>query len=157
MNLVFSGIEIDLLFATINEPSVPEDIDLSNLTLLRHMDLQGVRSLNGPRVAEELLKLVPNPETYRRALCCIKLWAQSAFNVFFSSSFPDFILTSVPFTNRAGNLREHPWLPRRHFLGSPHRPHLPILPKRLLLHHCFTLFQDLQGLELAPASNTEAE
>ena len=30
----------------------------------------------GPRVADELLHLVPNVEVYRKALCAIKLWAQ---------------------------------------------------------------------------------
>ena len=33
----------------------------------------------GPRVADELIKLVPNLKTYRLALCAIKLWAQRKF------------------------------------------------------------------------------
>jgi len=76
MKLVFSGIEIDLLFATLDLTSIPEDINLSDPNILRNLDEKSVRSLNGPRVADELLHLVPNIDTYRRALCGIKLWAQ---------------------------------------------------------------------------------
>jgi len=68
--------QIDLLQATLALPSVPEDIDLSDINILRNLDDRSVRSLNGPRVADELLRLVPNVETYRKALCAIKLWAQ---------------------------------------------------------------------------------
>ena len=68
--------QIDLLQATLALPSVPEDIDLSDINILRNLDDRSVRSLNGPRVADELLRLVPNVETYRKALCAVKLWAQ---------------------------------------------------------------------------------
>lgn len=39
------------------------------------MDEACIRSLNGIRVGEELLALVPNFETFRISLRCIKLWA----------------------------------------------------------------------------------
>lgn len=76
MKMAFSGIEIDLLFATLALASIPEDINLSDINILRNLDEKSVRSLNGPRVADELLRLVPNVQVYRNALCAIKLWAQ---------------------------------------------------------------------------------
>jgi len=76
MKMVFSGIDIDLLHATLQRPSIPDDINLNDLSNLSNLDEKMVRSLNGPRVADELLHLVPNVRTYRLALCAIKLWAQ---------------------------------------------------------------------------------
>jgi poly(A) polymerase len=39
------------------------------------MDQRCIRSLNGTRVADELLSLVPHVNTFRTVLRCIKLWA----------------------------------------------------------------------------------
>ncbi|OSD04556.1 polymerase [Trametes coccinea BRFM310] len=71
-----SGIPIDLLFAQLALPSIPEDLDLQDDNLLRNLDDKSVRSLNGSRVINEILRLVPNVDVFRDALRCIKLWAQ---------------------------------------------------------------------------------
>ena len=42
---------------------------------MKDADDETQRSLNGPRVADQILKLVPNQENFRTALRCIKLWA----------------------------------------------------------------------------------
>lgn len=73
----FDGIEIDLLFARLALKEIPEDFDLSNDNLLKNLDQKCVRSLNGCRVTDEILKLVPNIDSYRMALRAIKLWAKS--------------------------------------------------------------------------------
>jgi len=44
--------------------------------LLRHIDQKCVRSLNGTRVTDKLLSLVPNKESFRLCLRAIKLWAK---------------------------------------------------------------------------------
>lgn len=44
--------------------------------ILKNLDLRCVRSLNGCRVTDEILRLVPNVETFRLALRGIKLWAK---------------------------------------------------------------------------------
>ncbi|KAH9899574.1 polymerase [Cubamyces lactineus] len=71
-----SGIPIDLLFAQLSLPSIPEDLDLQDDNLLKNLDDKSVRSLNGSRVINEILRLVPNVDVFRDALRCIKLWAQ---------------------------------------------------------------------------------
>lgn len=40
------------------------------------LDEHSTRTANGPRTASEILSLVPNVDTFRTALKCIKLWAK---------------------------------------------------------------------------------
>ncbi|TPX67639.1 hypothetical protein CcCBS67573_g07418 [Chytriomyces confervae] len=72
----FSGIEIDLLCARLALPTVPDDLELADDNLLKNLDDRCVRSLNGSRVTDEILRLVPNVDSFRTALRCIKLWAK---------------------------------------------------------------------------------
>lgn len=73
----FDGIEIDLLFARLSLKEIPDDFDLRDDNLLKNLDPRSVRSLNGCRVTDEILSLVPNIENFRLALRSIKLWAKS--------------------------------------------------------------------------------
>ncbi|KAF8908322.1 Poly(A) polymerase central domain-containing protein [Mucidula mucida] len=70
-----SGIPIDFLMARLALSSIPEDLSLADDNLLRNLDDRCVRSLNGSRVVNEILRLVPNIEVFRDSLRCIKLWA----------------------------------------------------------------------------------
>ncbi|CAO3679346.1 unnamed protein product [Rhizopus microsporus] len=71
----FNDIPIDFICARLNVDQIPEDIDLKDSNLLRNLDALSVRSLNGTRVADDILDLVPNVDTFRTVLRCIKLWA----------------------------------------------------------------------------------
>lgn len=73
----FDGIEIDLLFARLALKEIPDNFDLRDDILLKNLDPRCVRSLNGCRVTDEILRLVPNIENFRLALRAIKLWAKS--------------------------------------------------------------------------------
>lgn len=73
---VISGIPIDLTMARLAISSIPDDLSLQDDNLLRNLDERCIRSLNGSRVTDEILRLVPNVEVFRDALRCIKLWAQ---------------------------------------------------------------------------------
>lgn len=77
IKLELCGISIDLIFARLVIPSIPMNLDLKNNDYLRGLDEREVRSLNGTRVTDEILELVPQQKTFRLALRAIKLWAQS--------------------------------------------------------------------------------
>ncbi|KAJ1859841.1 polynucleotide adenylyltransferase [Coemansia sp. RSA 2703] len=76
IKMVFGGVDIDLTFASLNQPTIPEDLELLDNKILRNLDEKTIRSVNGSRVTDEILRLVPNIPTFRLALRCIKLWAK---------------------------------------------------------------------------------
>ncbi|EPQ58947.1 poly A polymerase [Gloeophyllum trabeum ATCC 11539] len=76
IKIKISGIPIDLLMARLALSSIPDDLSLADDQLLRNLDERCIRSLNGSRVTDEILRLVPNVAVFRDSLRCIKLWAQ---------------------------------------------------------------------------------
>ncbi|XP_076016256.1 poly(A) polymerase alpha [Genypterus blacodes] len=76
IKLSFDGIEIDILFARLALTTIPENLDLRDDGLLKNLDIRCIRSLNGCRVTDEILHLVPNVENFRLTLRTIKLWAK---------------------------------------------------------------------------------
>lgn len=73
------GISIDLLFCSVAEDSKLRQHQGSTYPIddndLFNLDEPSVRSLNGARVAQILLKTVPNHETFRTVLRAVKEWA----------------------------------------------------------------------------------
>uniref|UniRef100_A0A6Q2Z7H2 Poly(A) polymerase n=1 Tax=Esox lucius TaxID=8010 RepID=A0A6Q2Z7H2_ESOLU len=76
IKLSFDNIEIDILFARLALQTIPENLDLRDDGLLKNLDIRCIRSLNGCRVTDEILHLVPNIENFRLTLRTIKLWAK---------------------------------------------------------------------------------
>ncbi|KAI8878109.1 polymerase [Backusella circina FSU 941] len=76
IRLHFSGIPIDFVCAQLSLSSVPDNLDLSDSNLLIGLDERCIRSLNGSRVTDEILRLVPSVPVFRMALRAIKLWAK---------------------------------------------------------------------------------
>ncbi|XP_056620244.1 poly(A) polymerase alpha [Triplophysa dalaica] len=76
IKLCFDSIEIDILFARLALQTIPENLDLRDDSLLRNLDIRCIRSLNGCRVTDEILHLVPNIQNFRLTLRAIKLWAK---------------------------------------------------------------------------------
>ena len=70
------GQSIDMIFVSVDHVPIPEIFDVLDNRNLIPLDEQGVRSLNGVRVAERLRLLVPNFDTFCTALRFIKLWAK---------------------------------------------------------------------------------
>lgn len=74
----YLGISIDLIFSRVLLTQLPADErwGLKDSNLLRGLDDPELRSVNGTRVTDEILSLVPEQRTFRDALRAIKLWAQ---------------------------------------------------------------------------------
>ncbi|KAK1324910.1 hypothetical protein QJS10_CPA01g01386 [Acorus calamus] len=72
----FGGVSIDLLYAKLSLWVIPEDLDISQDSILQNADDQTVRSLNGCRVTDQILRLVPNIQNFRTTLRCMRFWAK---------------------------------------------------------------------------------
>ncbi|KAI6649319.1 Poly(A) polymerase type 3-like [Oopsacas minuta] len=80
IKMVFSGIEMDLTYARLALKAIPNTLDLQDTELLRNLDPRCIRSLNGCRVTDAILTLVPDvnhKEAFKCALRMIKLWAKN--------------------------------------------------------------------------------
>jgi poly(A) polymerase len=79
MKMRFRGVQVDLVYASVGLPVVPRGLDLSDRSVLRGLDHATVRSLNGVRVADEILRLrlVPDAAAFRTTLRCVKHWARA--------------------------------------------------------------------------------
>lgn len=74
-----SEVSIDLMIAKMIRPLHEiENLDevAKDDELLRNMDEKSVRCMNGYRVADQILQLVPNQETFRKTLRFVKCWAR---------------------------------------------------------------------------------
>jgi poly(A) polymerase len=71
-------VQIDLLYARLNLATISNDVDLLNAqqVQLERLDEKSVLSLNGCRVTDSILRLVPSIPTFRMTLRAIKLWAK---------------------------------------------------------------------------------
>ena len=74
---------MDLVFARLALATIPEDLDLLDVNNLRNLDEKSVLSMNGCRVTDQVLKLVPNIPNFRMTLRTIKFWAKSNFFLYF--------------------------------------------------------------------------
>lgn len=76
MTLKYHGIDLDLLFGRIaNLHQVPKNLSKVDTKMLQGLAEPEVRCLNGVRVADEMLSLVPEQGVFRTALRTIKLWS----------------------------------------------------------------------------------
>lgn len=70
----WEGINIDLLFARLNTPSVPSNFDIDNDMVLSGVDSATEKSLNGPRVTNLIAALVGGTdERYQTFLTVVRL------------------------------------------------------------------------------------
>lgn len=72
----YSGISIDLIFSHLKQNRIPPTLLLNDSKLLLGLDETDLRSVNGTRVTDAILDLVPQQAIFRTALRGIKLWAQ---------------------------------------------------------------------------------
>jgi poly(A) polymerase len=79
IKIQYSGIDLDLIFVRLHLSSVSASLDLKDSSLLRGLDDADLRSINGTRVTDEIMSLVPQVKPFRHALRAIKLWARRMF------------------------------------------------------------------------------
>ncbi|KAI9721764.1 MAG: hypothetical protein M1812_002099 [Candelaria pacifica] len=70
------GISIDLIYTRLMLAEVPRNQTLNDMNLLIGLGEVDLRCLNGTRVTDEILELVPQQKPFRTALRAIKLWAK---------------------------------------------------------------------------------
>jgi len=76
MKCVFDGIELDIVYAQLGVPVIPPQFNIFDDNVIKMcVDPKSVLSINGARVTDMILSLVPNVETFRMTLRCIKHWA----------------------------------------------------------------------------------
>ncbi|KXZ51558.1 hypothetical protein GPECTOR_12g521 [Gonium pectorale] len=75
IGIKYKGVQLDVLYAPLAMHTLPEQLDLSNHAVLRGCDEPTVRSLNGCRVTDTILRLVPRQDVFRLALRAVKHWA----------------------------------------------------------------------------------
>lgn len=77
----WEGINIDLLFARLNAPSVPSNFDIDNDMVLSGVDSATEKSLNGPRVTNLIAALVGGTEeryqTFLTVVRLVRKWAKA--------------------------------------------------------------------------------
>jgi len=69
-------LQMDMLFARLAAPTIPDDLTLTDSKILKNLDTKCVRSLNGCRVTDEILRQVPDVDSFRMTLRAVKLWAK---------------------------------------------------------------------------------
>jgi hypothetical protein len=135
----WDSISIDLIFGRLALPRVPMDLELGDSSILKGLDEACLKSLNGPRVTDEILRLVPNSSVFKHALRAVKLWAKSM------SSSSGRLLTS----RRKSCLWECHRISCGCSISYPGRENLSVVPKRSQCRHCIQNVQNLRRLEMA--------
>ena len=75
-----NGIDFDLMYAHLSTlVTIPDSFNIFDDNNLRGIDDRSVLSLNGCRVTDMILSLVPNIPNFRTALRAIKQWAKSQY------------------------------------------------------------------------------
>lgn len=77
IKLHYTGIDLDVIFVRLNLSAVNADTDLKDNNILRGLDEVDLRCINGTRVTDQMLGLVPQPKPFRLALRAVKLWAKN--------------------------------------------------------------------------------
>lgn len=75
IKIKYAGISLDLICGRLDIPQVPLSLTLDDKNLLRNIDDKDLRALNGTRVTDDILRLVPQPTVFKHALRAIKMWA----------------------------------------------------------------------------------
>jgi len=77
MTFDFERVNIDLLFAALPLNAVPPTLDIDDDFVLQGVDTATEKSLNGPRVTNLIVALVPAFDAFLPVLRCVRRWAKA--------------------------------------------------------------------------------
>jgi poly(A) polymerase len=72
----YRGIFLDILVASVPPTSIVAGMESVDDSLIFKVEEKCMKSMNGIRVADKIITLVPDPKTFREATRMIKYWAQ---------------------------------------------------------------------------------
>ena len=72
----YRGIFLDILVACVPSTSITVGMESVDDSLIFKVEEKCMKSMNGIRVADKIIRLVPDPKTFRDATRMIKYWAQ---------------------------------------------------------------------------------
>lgn len=72
----YDEINIDLQIAILPLNTIPESLNLLDDDILKNVDSGSEKSLNGPRVTELMIKLIPNRDSFIKVLRILRRWAK---------------------------------------------------------------------------------
>ena len=76
IKLVFQGIQFDICFARLSMNSIPKDLDVVPTDILKGMDPECVRSINGIRETNAIIEAVPDFDIFIQMSKIVKYWAK---------------------------------------------------------------------------------
>ncbi|XP_059079754.1 poly(A) polymerase beta-like isoform X1 [Tigriopus californicus] len=76
LKMRYNNVEVDMTFARLSISEIPNDLDFLDKVDINTLDQKCLRSLNGYRSTQMILKLVPNVEVFQRVLRAVKMWAK---------------------------------------------------------------------------------
>jgi len=76
IKIKYDSIAFDLVYVPLASEHVPSDLDINDISIIRNVSQDSVTSINGRRVTDKILKLVPDAPVFRTALRFLKVWAK---------------------------------------------------------------------------------
>lgn len=76
IKFTFFGISFDLVYVRLESGNVPDNLDINGIEIIRNVDQESVTSINGRRVTDRILEIIPDLDVFRVALRFVKLWAK---------------------------------------------------------------------------------
>lgn len=73
---IYKGVELDLLFCSLAQETVSNHENYGDVNIIASIQEKCVVSLNGTRVTDDIMHLIPNIPNFQQTLRCIKAWAK---------------------------------------------------------------------------------